>query len=265
MKFLYEYQDKANKRHSGTLRASTRAAAYAALKAQGIKPIRCDAAPGLINAIVGKGKRWLAIGVLVCIVGIAGSLYLRATRDLNSVESSETFRALRDIETSTTRRQLVGDAAVIEKGIRTGWKDVFSDEGERFLASYAVPGYFSGLRSTSEEVLKRTLELSDLSPSPSKEDSLEARQIRAMVKGMKDELRRFIANGGTIVEYGQRLVARQETEIKYFNIAQKDLEVAIEGGKSEAEVMALWERHNASLRKMGIRTVPCPLPNRLDE
>ena len=95
--------------------------------------------------------------------------------------------------------------------------------------------------------------------------SLEARQIRAMVKGMKDELRRFIANGGTIVEYGQRLVARQEAEIKYFNIAQKDLEVAIEEGKSEDEVLTLWERHNTSLRKMGIRTVPCPLPNRLDE
>ena len=45
MKFLYEYQDKSNKRHKGALNASDRAAAYAALREQGIKPIRCDEAP----------------------------------------------------------------------------------------------------------------------------------------------------------------------------------------------------------------------------
>jgi hypothetical protein len=35
----------------------------------------------------------------------------------------------------TTRRQVIGDAFLIEKGLRTGWSDVFAHEGERFLAS----------------------------------------------------------------------------------------------------------------------------------
>lgn len=70
MKFLYEYQDKANKRHRGVLNAPTRADAYAALKAQGIKPIHCDEAPGFFNLLFGKGKRWIAIIVLgaLCLV-----------------------------------------------------------------------------------------------------------------------------------------------------------------------------------------------------
>ena len=81
MKFLFEYQDKANKRHKGALNAATRADAYAALKAQGIKPIRCDEAPGFFNLVFGKGKRWLAIAILgaVCLtlalaLGRAGSM-----------------------------------------------------------------------------------------------------------------------------------------------------------------------------------------------
>ena len=43
-------------------------------------------------------------------------------------------------QTDQTRRYPIGDAAIIEKGILTGWSDVFEHEGDRFLASFAVPG-----------------------------------------------------------------------------------------------------------------------------
>ena len=40
-------------------------AAYAALRAQGIKAGHVDEAPGVFNKLFGKGKRWMAIAVLV--------------------------------------------------------------------------------------------------------------------------------------------------------------------------------------------------------
>lgn len=258
MKFVYDYQDKANKRHSGTLCAPTKAAAYTILKSQGVKPIHCGEAPGFFNLVLGRGKRWIAICVLAVIVGVVGVLYFRTFRTLKTVQTSDVFRTLQDIETSTTRRQLVGDAAAIEKGMRTGWSNVFAEKGEQFLASYAIPGVMVGQLSTTTQELMRVIEMPARSRSTPCVDSFEARQIRAMVEGMKHELRQFLANGGTVFEYGQRLVARQEEEIKYYNIAQQDLEIAIESGKSAADVEALWERHNSSLRKMGIKTIPYP-------
>ena len=56
-----------------------------------------------------------------------------------------------------TRRQVIGDTAVIEKGVRVGWADVFETEGERFLASFAIPGVKAGQRSTTEQALQEAL------------------------------------------------------------------------------------------------------------
>ena len=160
---------------------------------------------------------------------------------------------------STTRRQIIGDTAVIEKGIRTGWADVFELEGERFLASFAIPGVPAGQRSTSEVKLRDALHST---PTPSTctsgSDGLEARQIRAMVEGMKDELRRYLAAGGTIPGYGRRLVQRQEEEIAYYNRAKAEIEAAQKTKMPAAQLNDLWEKRNESLRQMGVKLVPMP-------
>ena len=247
MKFLYEYQDKSNKRHKGALNAPDRAAAYAALREQGIKPIRCDEAPGFFNRLFGRGKRWLAIGVL-------GALCLVLVAIIRSTPAPALYTSL----DSSVRRQIIGDAAVIEKGIRTGWADVFALEGDRFLASFAIPGYPAAVRNTTEENLKASLESGEAESLPLREQGIEARQIRAIVAGMKDELRRFLANDGTLVEYGERLVARQELEIGYYNRAKHEIDFAVKEGLAERELLSLWEKRNASLRKMGIKLIPMP-------
>lgn len=70
MKFLYEYRTRENELKEGAIDAPNREAAFAALKAQGIRPARLYDAPGLLNKLLGKGKRWTAIAVLsvVCAV-----------------------------------------------------------------------------------------------------------------------------------------------------------------------------------------------------
>lgn len=254
MKFLYEYQDKSNKRHKGTLNAPTRADAYAALKAQGIKPIHCDEAPGFFNLLFGKGKRWLAIGVLaalcVALAIVVGSGVLNSPQ-LSSVE--ETINA-------ATRRQIIGDTAIVEKGIRTGWSDVFDLEGDRFLASFAIPGVPPAVRNVSEKNLEEALGSSCTVAVSATDDpnSLEARQIRAIVAGMKREISGLLESGWTLREVGLALVQRQEREISYYERAKTEVETAAKSGTPVALVEQLLDRRNASLRKMGIRLVSMP-------
>lgn len=246
MKFLYEYRTSDNAKHSGVIKAADREAAYALLKGRGIKPSRFSEAPGFFNKLFGKGKRWMVIGVL-CALCIALCFILIHMRH-------ETRGALHEFD-APDRRQVIGDAEIIAQGIRTGWADAFEGEGERFLASFAIPGVPAAQRSTTEEeiaaALRRTVEV-----GPS--DGIEARQIKAMVAGMKEELREFLAAGGTVQQYGKRLVRRQEEEISYYSRAKAAVDQAIKSGMGEGELNALVSKHNAALRKLGIKLVVLP-------
>jgi hypothetical protein len=154
-------------------------------------------------------------------------------------------------QTGQSRRQIIGDAAIIEKGIRNGWSDVFALEGERFLASFAIPGVKAGQRNTSEKEFAAALENKCVVANS---DSLEARQIKAMVEGMKNEARRYIAAGGTIVGYGKRLTERQDAEIAVYNRVKADIEKARKT-MSESDFMTYWEKRNDELRNLGIKTI----------
>ena len=193
MKFTYAYRDSSGIRHEATIEAESRDAAFAALRKDGIRPIKVVAADGskANGAPVGVRKRVVAflVGIAICVgVGVTVAVSRVSAPTMPHFE--------------TARRFPIGDAAVIEKGIITGWSDVFQEEGERFLASFAVPGVKAGQRSTTageiEAALARQIAISN-------DDGLEARQIKAMVEGMKQEARAYIAAGGNVVEYGKRL------------------------------------------------------------
>lgn len=243
MKFRYEYRTSDNVKHDGIVNAADKDAAFAVLRSQGIRPSRMAEAPGFFNKLFGKGKRWIAICALAVALIILLLSYLFTLRE---------FRASQDFQHAQTRRQVIGDVAIIEKGIRTGWSDVFGCEGERFLASFAVPGVPAGVRNVSEDDLMRALTL----PMGSQEsDGIEARQIRAMVEGMKSELRRYLSRGGSVVAFGARLVERQEEELRYYSMAKNEIENAMKSGLDADAIEALLESKNAKLRKMGIRPI----------
>ena len=265
MKFTYAYKTSDGVRHEAAMDAESREAVFAALRAKGIKAIKVVAADGskANGEIRGIRKRVLAASVVgAAILAVVGTVaYFRASRTtIGSLGSTGTLGTVASQTfDSTTRRQVIGDTAIIEKGIRTGWADVFEIEGERFLASFAIPGVPAGQRSTSEEKLREALHST---PTPSTytsvSDGLEARQIRAMVEGMKDELRRYLAAGGTIAGYGKRLVERQEEEIAYYNRAKAEIEAAQKAKMPAAQLNDLWEKRNESLRQMGVKLVPMP-------
>lgn len=246
MKFLYEYRTSDNVRHEGVISAPNREVAFSLLRERGIRPGRMVDAPGFLNKVFGKGKRWIAIAVLSV---VAGALFWIAR------STEKDLRQASEVVEDTDRRQVIGDAVVIEMGIKTGWAEVFPEEGERFLASFAIPGVPAGLRNTKEgevvAALSRKVGFCD-------GDGIEARQIKSMVEGMKAELRRFLAKGGTVVEYGQRLVQRQELELSYYNRSKSEIEAAAKSGMREKDLYDLWLDRNGKLRKMGIKLVAFP-------
>ncbi len=259
MKFVFEYRTSDNIKHIDTINAANRDAAFMALKSRGIKPGRLVEAPGFMNKLLGRGKRWMLILVLLLI--IAGLLIFPYS------SNTETVAVKDDVDSTVVykddgqmvRRQIFGDVAHIEKGVRSGWDEVFTEPGDRFLASFAIPGMEAGFRSVAVVDLLRALD----NPVFVKEsDTIEAKQIKHMVEGMKREAKRFIEQGGTIEEYAERLVQRQEYEISIYNKAKREIEMYAKSGASEEDVEMLWERRNDELRAIGIRLIHMPELNR---
>ena len=227
--------------------AESREAVFIELRKRGIKAIKVVAADGskANGEIRGIRKRVLAVSVI-------GAAFLAGVLVYTLIPNPQT-PIQSDFLASQTRRQVIGDAAVVEKGIKDGWAEVFAEEGERFLASFAIPGVPAGQRNTTEAeisaALSRTVEVMP-------EDGIEARQIKAMVEGMKAEARRFVSRGGKIAAYGRKLVRRQEEEIAYYNRAKAEIENAQKSKISPQQLAELWEKRNESLRQMGVKLVP---------
>ena len=120
MKYTYAYKTPDGKRHEASIEAASRDAAFANLREQGIRPIKVVAADGskANGAHVGVRRRVVVVSVLVAVIAAVGATatFLRIARPTPEIES---FHA------DQTRRYPIGDAAIIEKGILTGWSDVF--------------------------------------------------------------------------------------------------------------------------------------------
>ena len=252
MKYTYAYKTSDGTRHEEAIEAESREAAFAELRKQGIKAIKVVAADGskANGEIRGVRKRVLAASVIgaAVLAGVVVSFLQSPASNPQSPDQS-------DFLTSQLRRQVIGDVGFIEKGIKDGWADVFHEEGERFLASFAIPGVPAGQRNTTEAEISAAL---SRKVEAKQEDGIEARQIKAMVAGMKAEARRFLSNGGSISQYCRLLVQRQDEEIAYHNRAKAEVETAQKSGMDREQLTALWMQRNAALRKLGVKLVPMP-------
>ena len=245
MKFLYSYKSKDGVRHEDEICASSREAVYSTLRAKGIKPIRVDLAPGLLNRIQSLGKRWLAIGVLV-VLAVAALLYARSTqRTLHTALSTQ--------HSPTPRHQIFGDPVLIGELERSDFASVFASPAERFLARYAQPGRAvkgMGL-PVSTVILTNLVGCLDAAIEISQEEDREVRELKQIVLWMKDELRRYLAAGtGSPEKYVERLNERQRREQQIYAVAQNDLR--------KTKNVTDWERINKSLKSIGLPTIPRP-------
>ena len=237
MKFAYQYRTGDNVLHDGTVCAADRDAAFSDLRARGIKPSRLTEAPGFFNKLFGKGKRWIAIGVLAILVAMLSFALRTKSRPADGGESSQ-------------RHQIYGDPAIVDTMTADGFSSVFSNVGERYLAAYAMPGSSAPqtvrLATSDELTTCLTNKVTIL-----RDDPREVAELKAIVNGLKDELREYLADGvGTAATFMRRLEERQEEERMIYRRVQNELE--------ENPDPVIWEERNRSLREMGIRTIPRP-------
>ena len=245
MKYTYAYKSSDGTRHEASMEAECRENVFEALRKDGIRPIKVVAADGSKANGEARGVRRRVIGFVAALATV-GAVVATTLYNHTKTSSAPEFVA------EQTRRQVIGDAAIIDKGIATGWADVFPEEGERFFASFAVPGVKAGQRNTTVDKLKAAL---SRRIEPSDSDGMEARQIKSMVEGMKTEARAYIAAGGNIVEYGRRLTGRQDAEIAIYERTKSELDKARKTMTEDA-FLSFWEDRNDQLRNLGIKLIP---------
>lgn len=238
MKFGYSYKTSDGVRHESTFEAKSNEAVFAALRAQGIKPMKVWE----IHSPYYISKRTRII-IVLAIISAASVFY--------AIRARHEVQELRLGSNTAPRHQIYGDPAIWEDIERDSFASVFPDVGDRVLAAFAIPGRIaSGAQNISrQEMLKRLTESKDKDVAFDATDSNEATELKRIVQGMKEELRWYVADGeGTVESYLARLRERQDEEIRIYERTKNELENCAD--------KALREERNAALRAMGLRTIP---------
>ena len=243
MKFVYKYRTRDNVQRQGEIEAPNRDASFRLLKEKGVRPSWLGDAPGVFNRLFGKGKRWIAIAALAVLAACGWYFAMR-------------FFELEGADARHERRQLVGDLAILGPGLKCGWANILQDEGDRYLAKYIQPGLpIADVAAPTEVVSRIRANLQDVAIA--EDELLEHRQVKDILNGMKAELRQYLADGGSVESYLERLADRQRTEEAHYRKAANEIEWASHQLKGE-NMMRFWKERNESLRNMGIRMVPLP-------
>ncbi|MGN0832265.1 MAG: hypothetical protein ACI4RD_01285 [Kiritimatiellia bacterium] len=237
MRYHYYYQTKDNRTLDDWIVARDRPDAYAQLRKRGIKPYRLDGRNPL------AWKRWTAIGVLAAVVVV-----LAAALALESGGGAPV---------AAERSQLYGDPATLQNLSANGWRDVFRNEGDAFLARHAIPGApcLCTAASSAIEISATPLRLSP-------EDPPELAKMKRMVNCMKQELAEYLAAGGALADYMALCCQRQRTERDIILDTNRDfdkLRRKLANPEDADDAAQEWKRKNDLLRSMGLPTVIMPL------
>jgi hypothetical protein len=149
-------------------------------------------------------------------------------------------------------------AEAIEKGLPT--EPLFKHETENMLALYIHPGDpippYPVPDNIEEEARKALAE--DIAVTDA--DTQEQEQDKEMVAWLKDDLRKYLAGGGTAKEFFEQMQTRQEEEASLFLQARAILGEFNRAGNTD-ETMAAYKALNDELKSKGIS--PLPLPGNL--
>lgn len=228
MKYQYFYQTKDNENRDGWIKARDRADAYTLLRKQGIKPYR----------VVGEDPvRWqpwalgaLVLALVAALVGLV--LFFGNARE------------------SVKRHQLTGDRSVISAGLANGWDGVFASPLDRYLAAYAQPGWIAfppeGIDCESPEFaaeLRKPLVLCGKSTA-------ETEELARIVRTLRAEMEKYLADGGSVAEYVAFLEDRQDEERAFRNRALDAVSRAPDALRERARL-----NMNVRLREMGLAEI----------
>ena len=256
--------------------APSRDEAFAALREQGVKPIKMVASDGSkANGL--SVKRGLLLEVVYVVVimlvaaAVAGGTWWIVLRrdDVSSVMMTTPQGPVTCTAATPLPRQVIpGDRHRVETAQKWtgGTNSVFKYAAECLLSRYAEPG-----RKISPDALNPTLEDFDEALKETillvSSDFTEVVDLKRMVEGMKREMRAYLAGGGTPEEYLGELDKRQRLEISYRENAEGRLKriLAEDGNNGKPlpsarlkEAYDYWLKANALLKSMGIYEIPLP-------
>ena len=256
MKFIYAYKTSDGVRHEDSMNASSREEVFTALRAKGIKAIKVYAADGSKANGEVRGLRKRAAFALVAIAALVAGVvaYLGGERTGAATAASSA--------TSAPRHQIYGDPVVVGALDRGDFTSVLPREGDRLLAIFAQPGKLMCARGADPRRLPQAqadsfaayaaTELTADKDVPLVDgDNREAKELKQIVNGMREEMREYLANGnGTPRSFWRRLNERTAQEIQIYERTRRELE------KETSE--EVWEQKNDALRRLGLRTIPNP-------
>ena len=217
MKFLFEYRTAENQLCKGEIAAPNRDAVYVLLKARGVHPSRVVEAPGFLNKLFGKGKRWMAIVLLGSIVAYV--VFRRVSEDV--LAPSPLPRHYIDLTNIDLNKYLANPT-------------------DRFFAEYAIPGRLAASVLVPEELdLKTPVRVRASDPEP-------VRELKRVIAGMKSDARKHLSGTDGLARFLVWLEERQRMEAGY----REDFESRVEAGFLSRDAA------NEMFEAMGLERLP---------
>lgn len=258
--FTYYWKSPDNSRHEGEIEAESRDAAFAALRAQGIRAIKVEP-KGWESGKGYRGVRKRVVFLLLLAMGlVVGAVaYFTGTRNASGdgVITVETAsgQVVYSLARPFERQPIFGDRYRIENFP----SNLFSSAAETYLVRFAEPGrpLVSSAYEPAEEELRACLS------SPVRVASNEFTEyvdLKRIVAGIKREMGAYVAGGGTARQYIAEAVKRQKMEIAYREKADRRLGELLkaEGRDASSHAYDYWLKANAQLKSMGIYELPLP-------
>lgn len=248
MRFCYQYRTSDNVLRNGEITAGDREAAFAELRARGIRPSRMQEAPGLSNKVAGICKKWGVVALLAFVVTMSFVLLFSMHNEAEDAKKKAglILQTLEENGTYECRGQIYGDPVFIETAFSSGWKNFFSDEADRFWTMFAVPGRPSGF-ALARGFPVGLVESLNRNVAVSTDDVPEVAKMKRIVNGIKREAREYLSDGGSIEGYVRRLERRQQDESMIYARVYREV--------SESNDPQLLAERNKSLRAMGLPMV----------
>ena len=308
MTFSYTYRSSDGQRHTAEIEAESRDVAFARVRTElGIKPIKVTAigdAGGRVSSRAvaaardglppgGKAVAYILSVAFVFLVVVAWLLLRNgglggppAQFTVDTPQGPVTYT----VASPLPRQTILGDRARIDAARET----VFQSSAEKQLARFAEPGravkngFNRAERRNDQMDPTRSARLNTLVPAEAdfraclKEpiriastDFTEVVDLKRIVAGMKNEMRAYLAGGGTAEGYIAELEKRQKLEISYRERAEQKLNRMLNNQDLTSEqstnppisqssnpqlraAYAYWLKANASLKSMGIYELPLP-------
>jgi hypothetical protein len=229
MKYKYLYQTSENENREGWIKAPSRAEAYALLRKEGIRPYR------LIGNDPKKWPKVLFGSLAGLVLIIAGVFYFIFAHEGNG---------------PIARCQLEGEPVQLSFGMASGWEGVFETVLDRYLASYAQPGWLAITPEIDDGDIAGFVKELEKPISFSISDAPHIRQLKRILLKMRLEMKEYLAAGGGVKDYLAFLESRQEEER---SLRSKAVDALNRAPKHMKELTRI--NLNARLREMGLAEI----------